>query len=107
MVGFKKRLIKDLIHHPDIEDKDVLEVSQIFVEEYGRTSLDEILKEAIPDDNYEPDKIHHDLLKLPWSDVYTTNYDTLLERAKNVSTSETIKLFMILMISQVRYNRAL
>ncbi|MDA1532086.1 SIR2 family protein [Bacillus anthracis] len=78
----KKRLIKDLIHHPDIEDKDVLEVSQIFVEEYGRTSLDEILKEAIPDDNYEPDKIHHDLLKLPWSDVYTTNYDTLLERAK-------------------------
>ncbi|HDX9688829.1 TPA: SIR2 family protein [Bacillus thuringiensis] len=78
----KTRLIKDLTHHSGIEDKGVLEVSQIFVEEYGRTSLDEILKEAIPDDNYEPDKIHHDLLKLPWSDVYTTNYDTLLERAK-------------------------
>lgn len=32
-------------------DKDVLEIGQIFVEEYRRTSLDEILKEAIPDDN--------------------------------------------------------
>ncbi|WP_000711122.1 SIR2 family NAD-dependent protein deacylase (plasmid) [Bacillus cereus] len=78
----KARLIQDLPHHPNIEKKDVLAISQIFVEEYGRTSLDEILKEAIPDDNYEPDNIHHDLLKLPWADVYTTNYDTLLERAK-------------------------
>ncbi|MCM3223656.1 SIR2 family protein [Bacillus cereus] len=78
----KTRLIQDLPHHSNIEKKDVLAIGQIFVEEYGRTSLDEILKEAIPDDNYEPDSIHHDLLKLPWADVYTTNYDTLLERAK-------------------------
>ncbi|EOO24944.1 hypothetical protein IIU_06517 [Bacillus cereus VD133] len=78
----EKRLIQDLTHHPNIGEKDVLAISQIYVEEYGRTSLDEILKEAIPDDNYEPDTIHHDLLKLPWADIYTTNYDTLLERAK-------------------------
>lgn len=100
----KARLIQDLPHHPNIEKKDVLAISQIFVEEYGRTSLDEILKEAIPDDNYEPDNIHHDLLKLPWADVYTTNYDTLLERAKKEFMSETIRLFMMLMISQALYN---
>ncbi|GAB1773216.1 SIR2 family NAD-dependent protein deacylase [Priestia megaterium] len=80
----KNRLIQDLTHHFDIEYKDVLEIGQIYVKEYGRASLDEILKEAIPDENYEPDQLHYNLLQLPWSDVYTTNYDTLLERAKKL-----------------------
>ncbi len=78
----KSRLIKDLNHHSNLEEKDVLEVGQLYVKEYGRSSLDELLKEAIPDDNYEPGNLHYKLLKLPWTDVYTTNYDTLLERAK-------------------------
>ncbi|PFK46731.1 SIR2 family protein [Priestia megaterium] len=78
----KNRLVQDLAHHPDIEYKDVLEIGQVYVKEYGRASLDEILKEAIPDENYEPDNLHYNLLKLPWADIYTTNYDTLLERAK-------------------------
>ncbi|PFD40353.1 SIR2 family protein [Bacillus cereus] len=78
----KRRLIQDLSHHKDIEKKDVLEIGQIYVKEYGRSSLDEILKKAIPDDNYEPNELHNNLLKLPWTDIYTTNYDTLLERAK-------------------------
>ncbi|UKS62297.1 SIR2 family protein [Bacillus toyonensis] len=78
----KERLVQDLNHHQDIEEKDVLEIGQIYVQEYGRSSLDEILKRAIPDDNYEPGELHYNLLKLPWTDIYTTNYDTLLERAK-------------------------
>ncbi|AKP78634.1 hypothetical protein AS52_03673 [Priestia megaterium Q3] len=80
----KNRLIQDLTHHLDIEYKDVLEIGQIYTKEYGRASLDEILKEAIPDENYEPDELHYNLLKLPWADIYTTNYDTLLERAKKL-----------------------
>ncbi|WP_411738525.1 SIR2 family NAD-dependent protein deacylase [Peribacillus sp. S4] len=78
----KGRLVKNLSHHSDIKYKDVLEIGQLYVNEYGRASLDEILKEAIPDDNYEPDKLHYELLNLPWADIFTTNYDTLLERAK-------------------------
>ena len=35
----------------------------------------------IPDLNIEPSGIHVELLELPWVDVFTTNYDTLLERA--------------------------
>lgn len=75
-------LTKKLTYHLDIEYKDVLEIGQIYEEEYGRASLDEILKEAIPDDNYEPGTLHYNFLNLPWTDIYTTNYDTLLERAK-------------------------
>lgn len=78
----KCMLTKNLSHHLDIEYKDVLEIGQLYEEEYGRANLDEILKEAIPDDNYEPDLLHHKLLNLPWADIYTTNYDTLLERTK-------------------------
>ncbi|QHM15343.1 SIR2 family NAD-dependent protein deacylase [Bacillus subtilis] len=81
----KLSLIKDLKHHPDIEYKNVLKIAQIYVDEYGRSRLDEVLKESIPDNNYEPDELHHKFLNLPWADVYTTNYDTLLEReSKNI-----------------------
>ncbi|MGD1413412.1 SIR2 family NAD-dependent protein deacylase [Bacillus stercoris] len=77
----KKLLIQDLIHHRDIQHMNVLNIGQIYADEYGRSQLDNILKNAIPDNNYEPDEIHSKFLRLPWTDVYTTNYDTLLERA--------------------------
>ncbi len=48
---------------------------------FGRPALHQLLRDAIPDNEYEPSDLHIDLLKLPWSDVLTTNYDTLLERA--------------------------
>jgi hypothetical protein len=47
----------------------------------GRPVLDQLLRNAIPDLDYEPATIHTKLLNLPWADVFTTNYDTLLERA--------------------------
>ena len=47
----------------------------------GRPALDNLLKTEIPDLTVDPSKLHVDLLSLPWADVFTTNYDTLLERA--------------------------
>ena len=34
-----------------------------------------------PNENCEPSPLHSKLLTLPWRDMFTTNYDTLLERA--------------------------
>ena len=48
---------------------------------FGRPALDQMLRDAIPDFQHEPSALHIKLLDLPWSDVFTTNYDTLLERA--------------------------
>jgi hypothetical protein len=48
---------------------------------YGRAVLNELLITHIPDKEYSPSKLHEKLLELNWSDVFTTNYDTLLERA--------------------------
>ena len=49
---------------------------------FGHQALDDLLTRAIPDDRYEPGPVHETLLSLPWSDVFTTNYDTLLERTR-------------------------
>ncbi len=48
---------------------------------FGRTVLLNTLRDMLPDREYEPSLVHEELLRLPWADVFTTNYDTLLERA--------------------------
>lgn len=47
----------------------------------GRPKLEDILKDAIPDEDYGPSEVYTKLMELPWRDIFTTNYDTLLERA--------------------------
>jgi hypothetical protein len=49
---------------------------------FGRMALDELILQSIPDSSYNPGPLHRLLLSLPWSDVFTTNYDTLLERTR-------------------------
>lgn len=48
-----------------------------------RASLNDLIARTIPDTQYIPGDLHRLLLSLPWSDVFTTNYDTLLERAQS------------------------
>jgi hypothetical protein len=47
----------------------------------GRGKLDALLRKAIPDEKFRPGPLHNLLFKLPWADILTTNFDTLLERA--------------------------
>ena len=49
---------------------------------FGRGALEELIHRQIPDKDYEPGPFHEELLRLPWRDVFTTNYDTLLERTR-------------------------
>jgi SIR2-like domain len=49
---------------------------------FGRSALNDFLTRSIPNDQYNPSKLHKLLMSLPWSDVFTTNYDTLLERTR-------------------------
>lgn len=47
---------------------------------FGRGALEDLIRKRLPDAGHEPDSLHELLLRLPWQDVFTTNYDTLLER---------------------------
>jgi tetratricopeptide (TPR) repeat protein len=62
-------------------NKDALRLATEYESVFGRDALNSLITRTIPDANYKPDLLHQMLLSLPWSDVFTTNYDTLLERA--------------------------
>ena len=64
---------------------------------FGRRVLDDLLRRAIPDLGYEPSPLHDRLLCLPWKDVFTTNYDTLLERAR---ASVTLKHYDVVVTKE-------
>ena len=49
---------------------------------FGRSDLHRFLSDLIRDDDFIPGEAHSRLLQLPWRDVFTTNWDTLLEKAR-------------------------
>lgn len=61
---------------------NVLKLAEQVQAQFGLPALEELLRRAIPDLGYAPSALHNQLLDLPWKDVFTTNYDTLLERAR-------------------------
>jgi hypothetical protein len=67
---------------------NVLKLADEVQAAFGRPVLDQLLRAIIPDKDYEPSPLHVKLLELPWIDVFTTNYDTLLERACSSITSQ-------------------
>lgn len=66
----------------DLVFKTPMRLASQFAAVYGRSELDNLIRDAIPDDKMNPGALHHQLLDLPWRDVFTTNYDTLLEKAR-------------------------
>lgn len=63
------------------EDNDVVRLSSLVDAQFGHNELDNILEEALPDQLIQPGRLHRLLVQLPWKDILTTNYDTLVERA--------------------------
>lgn len=57
-----------------------LSLAQEVEDVFGRTALNQLLYTSVPDNEYVPGDVHIKLMQLPWKDVFTTNYDTLLER---------------------------
>lgn len=59
---------------------DPLRLAQMYASLRTPTDLHRLIEAEIPDAEHRPGPTHHRLLALPWADVFTTNYDTLLER---------------------------
>ncbi|MBV4414669.1 SIR2 family protein [Clostridium tyrobutyricum] len=60
--------------------RNVLKLAEEYSAVFGHNKLDKIVDGNISNDEYIPGRLHQDLLDLPWNDIFTTNYDTLLER---------------------------
>ena len=69
---------------PDIKVKylNVLKLAEEVESAFGRTVLNQLIKDNLPDNEYSPSELHEKLLQLNWRDIFTTNYDTLLERTQ-------------------------
>ena len=60
--------------------RDFLSLAQEYEAAFGRPELHGFIRQLIRDEDHEPDEMHRRLLRLPWRDVFTTNWDTLLEK---------------------------
>lgn len=65
----------------DFRLKSALRLAQQIESTMGRSALDEIIKDSLPNDSISPGYLHKLLVKLNWRDIFTTNYDSLLENA--------------------------
>ena len=57
-----------------------LDLAQKYEQAFGRARFHQFLIESVRDEDFSPGELHRRLLRLPWRDVFTTNWDTLLER---------------------------
>jgi len=78
--GWKDRSAKE--RHAKIAEIGHLKLASEYITTFGLPQFDGLLKKMVPDLRYNPGHVHDALLSLPWSDVFTTNYDTLLERTR-------------------------
>ncbi len=60
---------------------DPLSLAEEYCAYFGKQALRDLIKKEIDDAAWVPGKLYRSLLELPWSEVLTTNWDTLLERA--------------------------
>lgn len=87
-------IFKEKLGASELDGADPLMLAEHVEIAYGRPELDRLLLSSIRDLDYQPSLLHRKLLQLPWSDIFTTNYDTLLERASENLTEQTFSHIM-------------
>jgi hypothetical protein len=60
--------------------QDPLRIAEEYCAYFGRQALYDLVKQQINDAGWSPGPLYRQLLELPWTEVLTTNWDTLLER---------------------------
>lgn len=84
-------LLRDLkrqlyVHDEGRAPSNALRIAEEYRTYLGQAALDDFIRARFPDRAWLPGPLHAELLALPWSDVLTTNWDTLLERAAEQTT---------------------
>jgi len=76
------------------QSENYLRLASKYEAAFGYARLDTLIRNMNPDDDHVPGVLHQKLLELPWNDIFTTNYDTLLERTEVLDrTYQTIESF--------------
>ena len=75
-----------------ISADNALRRAEEYTTAFGRSALYDLLGRLVRDNDYVPGVTHKRLLRLPWRDVFTTNWDTLLERASSEVPESSYRL---------------
>lgn len=75
-----------------IDCEDPIKLAGLFSAQYTHDELDNFLEKIINDVNFEPKQVHKKFVELNWNNIFTTNYDTLLERADEETLHRYIKI---------------
>ena len=62
--------------------KSPLRITEEYETAIGPNDLRRFIQQTVRDEDFGPGDAHKRLLRLPWRDVFTTNWDTLLEEAR-------------------------
>ena len=62
---------------------DQLRTAQEYEAAFGKGALHDALRRVVRHEEHNPGTTHQRLLQLPWQDIFTTNWDTLLERTRS------------------------
>lgn len=65
-----------------LEPSSPVRLAQEYETAFGRDDLHRFIRQLVRDEDFKPGNMHSRLLQLPWRDVFTTNWDTLLERTR-------------------------
>jgi hypothetical protein len=77
-----EKLVRELNpHQREREFTDPLRLAEEYRAYFGQAALSQLIRAEINDLSWQPGVLHRDLLTLPWAEVMTTNWDSLLERA--------------------------
>lgn len=68
--------------HGESLPADPLKLAEQYSAALGRHALDALIRDLVRDHQWTPGDLHARLMGLPWADVLTTNWDTLLERTQ-------------------------
>lgn len=80
--SFSKKLLTELNpHNKDLSFSDPLRVAEEYRAYFGQSALNDQIRAQIDNDAWRTGALYESLLGLPWSEIMTTNWDTLLERA--------------------------
>jgi SIR2-like domain len=87
------RMIDDLYAHDKrAAPSNPLRIAEEYRNYHGQAGLDEFIRANFPDRSWSPGPLHTELLELPWVDVLTTNWDTLLERASENAVEHSYEI---------------
>lgn len=81
--------MEERLNHKDCRMRDPLRTAEEFRAVLGEPALEGLIRELVQDDQWTPGALHKKLVALPWFDILTTNWDTLLERTAATTLGQT------------------